>query len=118
MEEQTLSFVRRDTVNFYVTVKDNNGEIFDLTGYIALFTGKRKPTEADDCAIIKPVYGTITEPSSGIINFYLSSEHTNIPSGTYFFDVQINNNDLTDVKTVAMGKIIVTQDITFEFGGN
>lgn len=52
--------------------------------------------------------------ATGVIEFELSSEDTNIPAGTYNFDVQIYNSSTKKTHTVAYGDFIVTQDITIE----
>jgi len=110
MEEQTLEIFRRDYKTFTVTVKDGAGVVVDLTDYTAKFTAKLKPTDTDEQAKISPVDGTISNPATGVISFTLTSTDTDIPAGTYFFDVQISK--IGDVKTVAYGKLIIIQDIT------
>lgn len=112
MEEQTLTIFRRDYKTFTVTVRDGSGAIVNLTGYDARFTAKLKATDTDAQAKIGPIAGTIAAPATGVISFALISTDTNIPAGTYFFDVQISKT--TDVKTVAYGKLIIVQDITVE----
>jgi hypothetical protein len=110
MDEQTLEIFRRDYKTFKVTVKDSDGVVVDLTDYDAKFTAKLKSTDTDAQAKIGPIDGTITTPATGVISFTLTSTDTNIPAGTYFFDVQISKTG--DVKTVAYGKLIIIQDIT------
>lgn len=110
MEEQTLEIFRRDYKTFTVTVKDSAGVVVDLTDYDAKFTAKLKSTDDDIHAKIGPVDGTISVPATGVISFTLTSTDTNIPAGTYYFDVQISKTG--DVKTVAYGKLIIIQDIT------
>ena len=112
MDEQTLEIFRRDYKTFTVTVKDSAGVVVDLTDYTAKFTAKLKPTDTDEQAKIGPIDGTISTPATGVISFTLTSTDTNIPAGTYFFDVQISKTQ--DVKTVAYGKLYVIQDITVE----
>ena len=110
MDEQTLEIFRRDYKTFTVTVKDKTGAVVNLTDYDAKFTAKLKPTDTDEQAKIRPVDGTISSPLTGVISFTLTSTNTDIPAGTYYFDVQISKTG--DVKTVAYGKLIIIQDIT------
>ena len=110
MDEQTLEIFRRDYKTFTVTVKDKTGAVVNLTDYDAKFTAKLKSTDTDAQAKIGPVDGTISSPATGVISFTLASTDTNIPAGTYYFDVQISKTG--DVKTVAYGKLYMIQDIT------
>lgn len=110
MDEQTLEIFRRDYKTFTVTVKDSAKAVVNLTDYDAKFTAKLKSTDTDAQAKIGPIDGTISAPATGVISFTLTSTDTNIPAGTYFFDVQISKTG--DVKTVAYGKLIIIQDIT------
>jgi hypothetical protein len=110
MEEQTLTIFRRDYKTFTVTVRDSARVVVDLTDYDAKFTAKLKATDTDAQAKIGPIDGTIADPATGVISFTLTSTDTNIPAGTYYFDVQISKT--TDVKTIAYGKLIIIQDVT------
>jgi hypothetical protein len=111
MEEQTITIFRRDTTSIKVTVKDSDEVIFNLTGYDSKLTVKKNPTDTDSKAVIGPITGTSTDPTTGLIEFELEIADTNIPAGTYFFDIQINYGT-TDIKTVSYGRIVILQDIT------
>jgi hypothetical protein len=111
MEEQIITIFRRDTQTIKVTITDSDGSVFNLTGYDTWFTVKKNPTDADAKAVIGPIAGSSTGPTTGVCEFALSVTDTNVSAGTYYFDVQINDGT-TDVKTVAYGRIVILQDIT------
>ena len=107
-----ITIYKRDTPTFTVTVKDDDGVVFDLTNYTARFTAKKVSTDTDDNAEIGPVTGTISTPSTGIITFTLSRTDTDVDVRSYDYDVQIDNSVTSKTFTVVSSKIIVLQDIT------
>jgi len=87
MTDNKMELVRGDTKNFYVVVKDQDGNIFDLNGYTMTFTA-RSSYSSDEIAITATA--TISSPSSGRGDFELTTDDTDILEGIYKYDVQID----------------------------
>lgn len=109
-----MTITKGDTYNFTVTVKDSDGNIFDLSGYTMVFTAKDDITKSDAEANIQKT-ANIPDPLTGVGKFTLLPADTNIEVKNYRYDVQIsdgNNNVYTVIKNQEL-KITeeVTQDI-------
>ena len=103
-----ITIFRRDYKTLTVTVTDDQGNAFDLTGYTARFTAKKHPQ--DIAQAISTITGVIASPVTGGIEFVLTSNDTNLNPGSYWFDVEISKPN--DVQTVCYGKLEIIQDIT------
>ncbi len=109
-----MTITKGDTYKFNVTVKDSDGNVFDLSGYTMVFTAKDDITKPDAEADIQKT-ATITDPLTGIGEFVLLPADTDIEVKSYRYDVQISdggNNVYTVIKNQEL-KITdeVTQDI-------
>jgi len=99
-----------DVLEFSVYVENPDGTPKNLTGYTAVATFKKNQSDTNDKAVIGPLTGTISSPSTGIIEF--NSSETDIDAREYWFDCEIRRVDPYDVQTVAWGKCAIIQDIT------
>lgn len=72
---------------------DQNGNPIDLTGCTVFFTVKAQQKlgsdPADSEAVIKKTLTSIPNPAQGIANLVLTNSETNIPPGSYFYDIKI-----------------------------
>ncbi len=103
---------RGDTYSKTFNFLDSDLNLFDATGWTAYFTvRKNKPntsTSSDNDALIsKTIPGTL----SGATTFLLTSDDTNIESGEYFYDFQVNSPSDTVESTMSKG-FIIRADIT------
>jgi len=83
----------------------------DITGYVVFFTVKKKPTDPDSEALIIVDRDTHTLPSEGKTEIEIPNSMTNIPIGTYYYDIQIKDTD-DRIFTVARGKFEVVWQAT------
>lgn len=76
-----------------LTFTDQNGSAIDLTGCTVFFTAKAQKKlgsdPADSEAVIKKTLTNIPNPTQGIVNLVLTNADTNIPTGSYFYDIKI-----------------------------
>ncbi len=112
-----LSIIRGDTYTLTVTLLNTAGTAFDLTGYKAFFTAVSDydTTGAivlDPTAVITSTQSSVASPTLGVITFTLSTTQTNIASGTYYYDVQIQSAG--GVVTTVLGPDVlkITPDVT------
>lgn len=81
-----------------ITFTDENGAAIDLTGCTVFFTVKPGPhledTDTTDAqAKITKTITSIPNPTLGIVNIPLTSVQTNIPVGSYYYDIRIKYSD-------------------------
>lgn len=109
---QKLNIFRGDSQNIQLAVTNQDGSVFNLTGYSVKFTAKGiqqfniskiiEKTTADDIEILNA--------AGGIALIKIKPTDTNI-AGLYNFDVQVYK--LTDeVYTVVKGELIISEDIS------
>lgn len=119
-------FYRGDTVTYKVTISDANGPI-NLTSPAAVLTLtlKSDTVDLDTDALIKVTdnqsHGS-SDPAQGVSVFELASvsstpgvsqDGTDIPVGSYFYDIQYSvTGSPPIVKTTESGKVSVSQDVT------
>ena len=108
MSANTIEMYKGDTDSITITVTDANGDAFDLSGYTMLLTGKENVS--DTAVAIGPVTGVVSSPATGIGNIPITSVHTNIAAGIYYYDIQISNG--TTTKTILLDRFIIKQDVT------
>jgi len=107
----TMSITRGDTCNFNVTVKDEDGVIFDLTGYTMDFTAKNDIGDSDSEAVISSE-ATISSPTSGIGVISLTPDDTTVNAQQYRYDIQISDGG-NNVYTVIKNSLLeITDEIT------
>ena len=102
-----IELYRGDSKTIRVSVT-NNGEVMDLTGYVAKLTVKASEKDADN--LMQVEVANIDNPTAGIIVFNLSPTNTNIAPGRHLYDVEIRK-DPNLVHTVAIGEVIVDWDV-------
>jgi len=96
------------TVHF----KDTDGQYIDITGYKIWYTVREKPATSiikndADAIIHKEIDGDAT----GIVTFSLSSDDTDIPVGTYYYDFQYKKPDGV-IKTLGIGEFVILAEAT------
>lgn len=74
-----------------ITVTDEGGNAYDLTGKTVFFTVKKisDKTAADTSALITKDISSHTNPSGGITTLSLTTSQTNIAVGVYKWDIRI-----------------------------
>lgn len=105
----TISIRRGDTRTITITVTDENGAAFDLSGYTMLLTAKVDPTQDDNDAIFQKT-ATIAAPATGIGVVELTGTDTNQNISSYYYDVQIS--DGSNVNTVVYDRLNILNDVT------
>lgn len=105
-----IEIFRADTESVVVTVTDEAGNPFDLTGYTITLTVKKNHGDADGNAIIQQT-GSSSNPTSGVGTVELTHIQTDVPPGKYYYDVQINDGT-TVVKTVVASIFEVKKSYT------
>lgn len=96
-----LTLQRGNPVTKTITFTDVNGDPYDLTGLTVLFTVKHKNDLAqnDDDALIVIDIDTHTDEENGITELELSETDTDIPIGTYKWDLRLYSYGTLQVNT-------------------
>ena len=100
MQDYDITIVRRNTPTINVTVRDGDGDLVDLTGYTMKMCIKKEAEDTDANAIAGPITATISDPTSGVGSFSLTTTHTNVSAEEYTYDVKIENASTGKVYTV------------------
>lgn len=106
---QDLNLVRKTTKTLKVTFSNSDGPI-DITGYTLYFTVKKTPSQSDSLANIFKTVTTHTNPTAGETQILLTPEDTDIPQGSYIYDlcyITSSNNRYSTVPKnfIVMGKV-------------
>lgn len=106
-----MNIIRRDDTAFELTFTDVDGAPIDLTNGTVFFTAKRKITDDDADAMIEKEITVFADPTTGIATLILTKTDTNIPAGSYVFDIQFKAVD-GKIASSSAGKLFVSQDVT------
>jgi hypothetical protein len=121
MPEALMTMTRGDTPVWEMTVYDDTGAPFDLTGYTAYFTAKRTFTEADPGVFqLSTVNGAITYPNAagGVMRIQPRRVDTDTltEDTSVIWDVQISLNPDTTFTVDSwerLGKpLLIRRDVT------
>ena len=82
-----MEIVRGDTKDFYVLVKDEDGNIFNLTDYSMTFTARTSIASVD----VAITSSAILVEAEGRGNFEIPVGDTDIIEGSYVYDIQIDS---------------------------
>lgn len=104
-------FFRGDDVSIKVVVTDENNEPVPIGGSIIWLTLKNDPSDSDSDAVLQKKVTSHDYPDKGISSIELTNLETDIPTDTYFYDIQIKL-DSGIIKTIDYGKVKVKEDIT------
>lgn len=107
-----LEFIRGDTQFIKFQLKDGNGNPLQLTDDEKIyFTVKQNQNSKK--VLIQKVYPIEITFSDGYYVFELSSKDTSkLAYGTYQYDIEFKTGDF--VKTLLLGTITITDEITFQ----
>jgi hypothetical protein len=111
MTSNDINVYRGNDINLNITVTDSNGSPVDITGYTLWFTVKSDENDSDDEATIQKTVTSHTDPTNGLTTFELTNTDTDIPHGTYLYDMQMKDTS-NKITTLTKGYFNVTQDIT------
>ena len=106
-----LTIEQGATFSTDVTVKDNAGEVFNLTGY----TASAKMAKGYASTRTRVVLTTaISTPSTGVITLSLSADETNNldAPARYVYDVEILRTSDSTITRVIEGIITVSPSVT------
>ena len=106
-----LRVERGSTFSSDVTVKDSDGNVFDLTGYSATASLAKG---YDSSFYTRTSFTcTITTPSTGIITLELTADQTNaLESGRYVYDLEILRTSDSTITRVIEGIVTVSPSVT------
>ena len=113
-----LSMKRGDSTTFRITIQ-NNGAVFDVTGYSCKLTVKEQKSDSDANAIIGPITGVIFDAANGLVDFTISTSDSDVEPGSYFYDVEITSGGnthtvLESIFTVELDVSRTAEDISEE----
>jgi hypothetical protein len=111
MTAPTIERYRGDTFANVFAIKDANGDPIDITDYTFKLTVNANRTPEGTATQLFQLTGVLVSPSQGTVKFAPTSEQANQPPGTYFYDIQMTDNDGA-VQTLTVGKYVFKQDIT------
>lgn len=96
----------------YVVTITDAGVPVDITGDKIYFTVKTLPTDDDVAAIIQKTVTSHTNPTAGETTISLDHHDTDIPAKEYYYDIRWITAAGGKVKTVMIGKFVVSQTVT------
>ena len=105
------TIIRRDDVELEIVFTDQDGNAIDINGATVFFTLKRRVSDTDEDALVVKEVTEHSSPSEGETTISLSNSETDIPSGVYFYDLQIRNTE-DKITSSDSGQIRISQDIT------
>ena len=106
-----ISFTRGDTQFLQFQIKDANGDLIELTdGDVVYFTVKQNANSKK--IMFQKKYPDDIGYSDGYFYFVINSQDTsNLAYGQYQYDIELKSGEY--VKTLGMGTIELTEEITF-----
>ena len=106
-----LRVERGSTFTSDVTVKDSEGNVFDLSGYSATASLAKG---YDNSFYDRTSFTcTIATPSTGVITLELSADQTNaLESGRYVYDLEILRASDSTITRVIEGIVTVSPSVT------
>lgn len=92
-----------------LNLTDENGDVLDLNGYTANSQIRKWYTSSNAAAS----FTTSINTSSGVITLSLTSTQTsNLVSGRYVYDVELNDTGSNEVSRIVEGIVTVTPQVT------
>jgi hypothetical protein len=105
MSLNTLQIYKNNSNTLVVNVTDNNGLMYNCTGYTPYFSVKNLPS---DLTYLINLTGTTGSTSGATLTFYIPSTATNLAATEYFYDVTIINGSI--VYTVIYDKLRILEN--------
>jgi len=110
--ECNFSFIRGDTFRLIVNVK-NNGEVFNMSGYVPILTAKKIKTSVTSDIQLSDADVDTTNASIGQLIFTFSPSDTeSLTAGNYYYDIQITST--LNNYTIIESNLEIIQDISTE----
>ena len=107
----TITRKRGDSYAETITVTDSTGAPINITGYTFQLTVDPEKAPATAANNLFNITGTILDAIAGTVEFAPSALQADQTPGTYFYDIQMVDG-LGRIRTIALDKWVVTQDIT------
>lgn len=109
----TISIIRGTDKTLKFTKFDEEGVAVDITGYTVFFTAKVNKDDAEvDAKITKTVLpGQLSNPTEGYTTISLTYTDTDIPAGTYWFDIKWKDAD-GKYNAIYAQKLKIVENIT------
>lgn len=105
-----LTWTRGDSGRLDVTVKDADGNAYDLTGATLFLTVKTALTVLDSAATLRKEVTAHDDAEAGVSHFDLATSD-NATAGSFFYDVQLKDAD-AKIYTLFGGLWKVLADVT------
>lgn len=106
-----LEITRGDDFTVGITIKDDDGNAIDITGWTFYLTVKKELSDSDADALIQEKVTSHTDPTNGKTEFELSSDQTDVNSDTYYYDIQGIDND-EKITTFVNRRMKIVEDVT------
>lgn len=112
LKQIDIEFTRGDTIPVSFTLLDAEGNILELKNGDELYATVKK-SYSDKNAVFQKKYtaGDIVFENGQYKFTILSSDTNTLPYGTYVIDLCLKSGDF--VRTVAIGEITLTDEVTF-----
>lgn len=108
MQNQNITMIKGDTLQFNVQVFDENGDPMTLDS--AFMTCKERPNSTDK--VFQKSLGDGIVQTDGMLLVRVAPEDTSeVEAGQYFYDFQIGIGQ--DRFTIMIGVLSLEQDVTF-----
>lgn len=106
-----FNYYSGDRYEFVIRPKQSNGDIFDLTDFDAVMSINTARASSGSVPFLTNIQGTVNVSQGTITIVILPSYGDNMKAASYVYDVEIYNNDRSEVYTIVTGTITVTRDI-------
>lgn len=107
-----FEFTRGDTQIFKFQLKDSEGNILELTETDKLYFTVKQNYNSTEVLMQKVFPDTIEFIDDYYMFTITSSDTSELAYGTYNYDIELKSGDY--VKTLALGTITLTEEITFK----
>jgi hypothetical protein len=108
---EPISRYRGDTIPDEITVVDNAGGPFNLTGCVLTMTVNRRRRPASSLGTLYALTGVLTNATAGVAEFRPAALDADQVPGTYYYDIQLFDTN-GRIQTIAAGTYTYTQDLT------
>lgn len=106
-------YIRGDSRAISLTVRDAEGDAFNLTGCTVFFTVNATEAPDDDtAAIIEKEVTVHTNPTAGLTTISITNADTqDLTPGSYWYDIQLKDTS-GNITSLKKDRFIIISDIT------
>lgn len=112
MSDKNMTYYRGDSYPRIFTILNAATSVaIDITNYTFKLTVNRDRDPVDASNQLFQIDGIIADGPAGQVSFSITSGHTGINPGQYYYDVQMTTDE-GDVRTIVKAVFAITMDVT------